>query len=260
MENPIQYHPHDSIVPIFHRAKPTEQLTQIATATFVEINDEPFLLTAAHVTDSASNGQLYVPTDAGFQEIEGYMSYIAVLPEQTRSQDDIDIAYFRLNTEFANLLSTTFTVMKAAKRKVLLTAHEHNAYSAVGYPITRSKKRDDLYTSEIYSPRGIVANAEVYKSLNLSPETSIVIHFNRKNTVDASDFMPSSPPGLRGISGGPIFAWPRDMELLTDWSLPKMVGIMHSYREKDGLIIGTTLLAVLTAISVGKMKNFGGVI
>lgn len=259
MKTATQYHPHDSIIPIFHRAKPTEQLVQIATATFVEIGCEPFLLTAAHVADKAFDGELYVPTEVGFEQIDGYMALIDLLPDQNRREDDVDIAYFRLSTEFANLLFNTFPVLRSDRWKNLQTAHEYNVYSTVGYPITKSKKKDGVYSSEIYCPRGMVANSTVYDSLNLSPESSIVIHFNRKNAVDASDFMPSNPPGFRGISGGAIFAWPRNTELLTDWSLPFMVGIMHSYREKDGLIIGTMLLPVLAAISLGKMKNFGDV-
>jgi hypothetical protein len=260
MQPTIQYNPQDSVIPIFRRAKPTEQLVQIATATFVEIGYEPFLLTAAHVADESFDGELYVPTEVGFKLIDGYLALIDLPPEQNRSEDEVDVAYYRLSTEFANLLCTTVPVLKSARLKTLQTAYEHNAYSAVGYPVTKSKKKDGVYSSEIYCPRGIVANSSVYDSLNLSTETSIVIHFNRKNAVDASDYKPSNPPGLRGLSGGPIFAWPRNDERSTNWSLPLMVGIMHSYREKDGLIIGTTLMPVLAAVELGRMKNFDGVV
>ena len=33
----------------------------------------------------------------------------------------------------------------------------------------------------------------------------------------------------------------------------------HTFKEREGLIIGTTLLPLLAAIAVGRMKNYGGV-
>jgi hypothetical protein len=66
-------------------------------------------------------------------------------------------------------------------------------------------------------------------------------------------------PGLKGISGGGIFAWPRGSEISGDWSLPRLVGIIHTFKEREGLIIGTTLLPVLAAIGLGRMKGFEGI-
>lgn len=66
-------------------------------------------------------------------------------------------------------------------------------------------------------------------------------------------------PSLKGSSGGGIFAWPPGAELSDDWSLPRLVGVVHSFKEKEGLIIGTTLVPVLAAIGLGRMKGFGGI-
>jgi hypothetical protein len=77
--------------------------------------------------------------------------------------------------------------------------------------------------------------------------------------MDPDTFKKYPTPSLRGVSGGGIFAWPKGEEFSDDWNLPKLVGLMHSFREKDGLIIGSTLLPIVSAIQLGRMKRFGGV-
>ena len=253
------YDPYDSLVPVFLRTEIPNQMVQVATAVFVEILGEPFLLTAAHVTDKSKLGELLVPTEEAFEPIHGYKAYIDLLPETERNDDTTDIAYYRLSTEFASLLARVFRIMRPDRRQLIRSAHEFAMYSASGYPASKAKKDGDQRSSEIFSFRGSVAGTDVYEKLNLSPDNSIVIHFQRKQAVDPNDFQPTPTPGLSGISGGAIFAWPRGQELLNDWSLPKMVGLVHTYRERDGLIIGTTMLPVLAAITLGRMKGFGGV-
>jgi hypothetical protein len=251
--------PYDSLVPVFLRTNENENLEQVATAIFVVIQGEPFLFTAAHVTDMTKLGELLVPTESGFSPIDGYMAYVDLPPEMPRKNDYIDIAYYRLSTEFASELASLFRPIGKGKSSLIKSAHEYMVYSASGYPATKAKTNGEALTSEIFSFRGSVANRDVYKALDLSPETSIIIHFRKKYAVDNIEFRSTNPPGLRGISGGGIFAWPIGCELLNDWSLPTLVGVMHTYRERDGLIIGSTLLPVIGAITLGRMKKFGGV-
>jgi hypothetical protein len=255
----VAYDPYDSLVPVFIRTQSNHRPKQFATAVFFELHGEPFLLTAAHVTDERTNGELLVPTGAGFVPIEGYMSYIDVLPEERRGNDQIDIAYFRLSTHFANELAREFRVLPQARSQLLQSAHEFSVYSASGYPASKAKRRDELHYSEVFSFRGNVASQSVYEALGLAPDMSIVLHFHRKQALDHETFELTSTPGLSGISGGAIFAWPRGQEFSQDWSLPKLVGVVHSFKEKEGLIIGTTFLPIVAAILLGRMKHFGGI-
>ena len=114
-------------------------------------------------------------------------------------------------------------------------------------------------SSEVFSFRGVVASEEIYEKLGLSPKSNIVINFSKKRAVDPNTFEKFPTPGLKGISGGGIFAWPKGEEISSDWSLPKLVGLVHTFKEKEGLLIGTTLLPVVTAIQLGRMKGFGGI-
>jgi hypothetical protein len=93
----------------------------------------------------------------------------------------------------------------------------------------------------------------------LSLDCNIVILFSKKNAINPETFEKSATSDLKGIIGGAIFAWPRGKELSDDWSLPKLIVLMRSFREKGGLIIGGTLLPAILAVQIGRMKGFGGV-
>jgi hypothetical protein len=252
--------PYDSLIPVFLETEIPKRVVQIGTAIFRELWGEPFLFTAAHVTDELKNGTLLVPTAVGLSPIDGYMAHIDIPPEFSRLDDSIDIAYYRLSTKFAIQLSLHFKPLPQGRGDIIRSAHELTVCSASGYPASKGKKNvDGALSSEIFSFRGVIADKDTYDRLNLSPDQAIVIHFHKKRAVHAGTMGAFPTPSLKGISGGGIFAWPPGAELSDDWSLPRLVGIVHTFKEREGLIIGTTLLPVLAAITVGRMKNFEGV-
>lgn len=254
-----EFDPYDALVPVFIRTELPKQLCQIGSAIFLELHGEPFLLTAAHVTDELKNGTLLTPTEAGLSPIEGYMAHIDLPPEVSRLDDTVDFAYYRLSSRSANDISHHFTALPQARTELIRSAHELTVCSASGYPASKGKKNGESLSSEIFSFRGVVAGQETYNNLGLSPEENIVIHFHKKRAVHPETLETFPTPGLKGISGGGIFAWPHGSEISGDWSLPRLVGIIHTFKEREGLIIGTTLLPVLAAIGLGRMKGFEGI-
>lgn len=254
------FNPYNSLVPVFLKTEIPKRVVQIGTAIFHELWGEPFLLTAAHVTDELKNGTLLVPTKVGLIPIDGYVAYIDIPPEFSRIDDSVDIAYYRLSTKFATQLSHHFKPLPQRRSEIIRSAHDLTACSASGYPASKGKKNGDgVFSSEIFSFRGAIANKNIYDRLNLSPEQAIVIHFHKKRAVHPGTTDSFPTPSLKGTSGGGIFAWPPGAERSNDWSLPRLVGIVHTFKEREGLIIGTTLLPVLAAITVGRMKKFGGI-
>jgi len=252
--------PYDALIPVFLETEVPRRLQQVGTAVFVEYQGEPFLYTAAHVTDGLAHGELLIPTSKGLSIIDGYLAYISLPSEIPRSGDVIDIAYYRLSSVFATELCNHFQPLPHSRCDLVTTAEDLTVCSAAGYPTSKGKKGGDgSLSSEIFSFRGVVAGEGIYSGLSLSPEQNIVIHFSKKRAVDRQSGKLYPTPGLKGISGGGIFAWPKGEELSEDWSLPKLVGVVHSFKEREGLIIGTTLLPLIAAIQVGRMKEFGGI-
>lgn len=254
------FDPYDALIPVYLETRIPKGLKQIGTAVFVELHGQPFLLTVAHVTDDSKYGELLVPTSRGLSPIDGYLAFIDLHHDVSRSEDKIDIAYYKLSSEFATELCYQFLPLPQNRSELIFNPNEITVCSICGYPATKSRKnREGVHSSEVFSFRGVAADEEAYLNFGYSPERSIIIHFSKKRAIDRDSGRPHATPSLRGISGGGIFAWPQGKKLSQDWSLPKLVGLMHTFREREGLIIGTTLLPVMTAISLGDMKGFGGV-
>lgn len=247
--------PFDSLVPLFTEST-RGHLEQVGTGIFVEFQNEPFLLTAAHVSDL---GSLFVPVLDSFAVIDGYLAFVDLPPETPREKDNADVAYCRLRSEFATLLCSNFRPWPQSRCQLMESALELGVCSIYGFPVSRAQFQRGTHSSETASFRGVAANQTVYESLQLSVETSIIIHFHRRRAVAQKTGKRTNPIHPRGLSGGGIYVWPEGRELSSDWSTPNLVGIFHTYRKGDGLMIGSQLVVVMTAIQLGRMKSFDGV-
>lgn len=163
-----RFDPYDSLVPVFLETEIPRRIRQMGTAIFREFWGEPFLITAAHVTDELKNGVLLAPTAQGLMPIDGYMAYIDLPPEISRLKDNVDIAYYRLSSEFAAQLSYHFKPLPQGRGEVIRSALELTVCSASGYPASKGKKNGDTYSSEIFSFRGVAARQETYDRFSLS--------------------------------------------------------------------------------------------
>ncbi len=247
-----------ALVPLFIETEIPKGVKQIGSGVFLEFQSEPFLFTAAHVTDELKEGRLLVPTVNGLCEIDGYLAHVDLLPEMFREDDTLDMAYYRLSSQFASELCFDFFPLQK-KVEIIPSALELGVVSVVGYPASKSKRKGKLHRSELAYYRGVAAEKEVYDQYDLSPEHHVIVKFNHKNTVSPITEKKVNSPSPRGVSGGAMFAWPDGHEISTDWSLPKLVGIFHTYKKKEGLLIGSSVISYASATMLGKMKGYGGV-
>ncbi|BCG47244.1 hypothetical protein GEOBRER4_n2071 [Citrifermentans bremense] len=252
--------PEEALVPLFVKAKDLKGFEQVGTGIFVDFQSQPFLFTAAHVADFLDSRELFMPADGEMQAIDGYVGYIDLLPGMNRSEDNVDIAYYRLSTDFARRVCANFYPLPQERCMLIQSALDLRVCSVYGYPVSKAKRMGGKYYSETATFTGIVASKDTYNTLGLSPDSSIIIHFDKKRAVSPDDGKKINPVSPRGMSGGGIFSWPAGSELSRNWSLPQLVGIFHTYKRTEGLLIGTHLLPVVAATHLGKMKNFGGVI
>lgn len=251
--------PERSLVPLFlERRDEPQQFLQIGTGIFVEFQAAPFLFTAAHVTDSLKSGELVAPIPGGFARVEGYLGYVDTLPGQTRDEDSVDVAYYRLSSRFGRALCAHFQPLPQTRCRLLTTSLNLVACSVLGFPVSRARAFGAHRTSETASYRGVAADHGAYDRMGLSPLDSVVIRFHRDRAL-STDGKRTNPIGMRGVSGGGIFSWPNGHELSQDWTLPDLVGIFHTYKSAEGLMIGSTLAPVLAAIQLGDLKGFCGI-
>jgi len=248
----------NAIVPIFVETNVPRGVQQIGTGVFIDFYSEPFLFTVAHVTDAMESGRLLVPTDEGLIELEGYIGHIDLLPEQVRDEDSVDVAYWRLSSNFARKLCAHFFPL-VSNYDLVQDPAALGVVSVVGFPVSKSKRRGDSFKSELAHYRGMVAERQTYDYLELMEDQNILVHFHKKNALSPCTGKKVNVTSPRGISGGAIFSWPYGHEFSQDWRIPKLVGIVHSYKANMGLFIGTTLVPYAAAITLGKMKGYNGV-
>ena len=127
----------EALVPIFIKTEIPKGIKQIGTAVFLDFNSEPFLFTAAHVTDELKQGKLLVPTVNGLSEIEGYLTHVDLPPEISRDQDTVDMAYYRLSSQFACELSYQFKPLPQHSIEIIKSALDLSVVSVVGFPASK---------------------------------------------------------------------------------------------------------------------------
>jgi len=199
------------LVPIFIETEVPVQVKQVGTGVFLDFQCTPFLLTSAHVTDQLQYGNLLVPTINGLSRIEGYYAHIDLPHEMTRSKDSVDMAYFRLSTDFARSLCANFYPL-IDKAELITSSLDLRMLSVVGYPASKGKRKAQKLTSQMAYYRGVAADKEVYDKHGFYHHENIMIHFHNKNAFDPEDGKSMNPPSPRGVSGGAIFSWPRNNE------------------------------------------------
>ncbi len=252
------YDPYDSLIPIFRETSTPTRIKPLATAVYVTNKMGDFLYTAAHVTDDLELAKLLIPVQGKLSRIEGYVAFIDLLPDQDRENDNVDIAYIKLPSSFTTELRHDFEPISGENIEIIENTNNIYTCSVAGYPASKSKKYSGLFNSKIFAFTGMNVSKDVYDKLDLSNSINIVLRFDRKNAIDPNTGESFPAPSLRGVSGGGIFSWPPNKPYHCDWSERKLIGIFHTYKEKENIIIGSTMIPFLSAITLGQMKGFGG--
>lgn len=246
--------PYDSLVPIFRGETTPPRVQQHGTGVYFKLNGDVYLLTAAHVIDELEPGQLLVPDPGGLVPVTGSM-YASFVKDEGRKNDNADFAIFRPDARCKKALNHHFRPFPQTRTELLTTSLGLGCCSISGYPVSKGTNRGGQLSSEIYSFRGVAANAATYEKLSLDPSSNIVVHFDRSRAVYPGTLKPFPGPALRGVSGGAIFSWPKEHALSDDWSIPSLVGIFHTYHKDVGLAVGSLLMPYIVTIGIMQMKG-----
>ena len=259
---------HDSVMPIFRQKSDRNTPEQFGSAVVVEWHGHTFLLTAAHVTDELRGEfEVLLPVAGGALEtLRGDFRFIDVLPEQSRSEDAIDVAYVRLTPDLAPQVAQAFTPVPAAAIDFLPAKYWSNEYpcicSATGYPTSKARLENGAHSIDIWSYAGtLITDDATYDRLGFSKELNILLRYDRTKTINLNHAEPriASAPNLKGVSGGGIFLWPDfpdDVDSFPPVFGRKLVGIVHSYLPHENLIVGSSLLSTFTMMMLGEMKGW----
>jgi hypothetical protein len=236
-----------SVCPVFIERPTSGVIEQIGSGVLAEIQGELFLLTAAHVTDYEHIGRILIPGIQGLIAPHGYFAHLAIAAGSKRLDDNLDIAYYRLDQAILNELHPRFKPLKREDVALFDSLTEGDIYSFSGYPHRKSRIRGNRIETEIFSYTGCAVDDKTYQKLGYDPRMHVVIRFERKHAY-ARDGFRITPPLPHGISGGGVFAWRKDAFLSGDAEERRLVGIAHTYHTAQNCLVGTRLNAYVSCI------------
>jgi hypothetical protein len=193
-----------SVRPIYRTGRGPRE--QIATCTLLDIRQEKYLVTAAHVIDERQTSPLYVGGQSETAEIEYEEFVITNKPADDRRNDPYDFFIAKLSPEFAATLRNVGYIRKeqlADDRTVPL----HRNYLALGYPCSKNRKVDVIRksvrpTTWKYSAF-MKEDPELAKIMGVPGEDHFFLNYDAKRSRNAEGEIVNSVDA-HGLSGGPL--------------------------------------------------------
>jgi len=236
--------------PIFWEPHEPGRKEQIGSGVLLQIKDEVFLLTAAHVTDALETGTLFLPGRGGIiTPICGHFAHIPVPKGGKRSDDKADIAYFRLSEDLRTNLDPSLLIL--TRDDILLCDHllEGDLYTFAGYPWRKSQSQQGKIVAEPFTFTGGAVSEKDYEKLGYSRNVHIVTRFRRRRSFSVLHQAVKTAPCPEGISGGGVFGWPKDSQERTQIPNLKLAGIAHTYHQERHCMVATRIDVYLACIS-----------
>jgi hypothetical protein len=240
----------DYVVPFYvPDARGNPQL--LGSAVPIQISDQYFLATAAHVLDQndaarmgddASN--LYLPLDLRLEALPSVPAFKTSVPPSGRREDDLaDVAILALPPSVAKRLAPRRFLLPRdfAMRDHLEPASD---YVFSGFPAAQNGPvyGTTRVRSQCLAYFGRWASAADARDPRIAPHLHVLARFDRRRVRDFEG-QTISAPDPKGMSGGPVWVPPTSSAQAF-----RVVGIGIEHRSSTRLLVGTRLTTVVAAI------------
>lgn len=247
-----------SVVPIFHENAASE-LEQVGSGVILRIEDELFVLSAAHVFDRREGSALFMPAESHVAQMTGTTMHSPPENGDARKNDRFDLAYMRLDSSWHHQLHEDTTPVELEDCDFRDEAYTGNLYSFCGYPWRKTKRKGHRFEGDLTTFTGHLLPRDVFRSLGYSRSFHVLIRLRRKRT-DSTRHGPKSPaPHPEGISGGAVLSWPLTYKDRLDTPSLKIAAIAHSYHERQHCMGATRIGFYLAAIARNNPKLTGAI-
>lgn len=172
-----------------------------ASAVWVSIGDQKFLVTAAHAIDE---GFIWFPAERGFRRLNS-PGVMTTPPQNGRDGDRGDFAMFHLSAEDQTSKHPFYEYVDVCMIDVNLNYRFRDRYEFTGYPhrrerLDRGKKRSVPGYASITSES---VSEERFRELGLSTLTHVVIAYQREKMMQNGRQITGPLP--HGLSGGAVW-------------------------------------------------------
>jgi hypothetical protein len=243
-----------AIIPIALRQHNSTKTEVIGSGVIVQIHNETFLLTAAHVLDRESDGDLLVPGKLYFSPLAGHFFKLKPPASGRREDDKFDVAYCCLDNGLRSNLHSNCAVLERPDCS-FEKATTPKLYTLAGYPWRKTNSAKGAIHTEFTTLMGFEASEADYKQLGLSKETHIVVKLNRKRMMSQNLKRTIKPPSPEGMSGGGIYVWTKSDVGGFPVSL-LLAGVATAFKVDRSLLIATRLNVFLRCIYQNRPSLF----
>ena len=233
-------------VPLYqdHNGRPSLH----GTGFFVKVGSSSFLVSAAHVMDTAGdNGLYFFSSPRVRRHLAGKL--LRTGPKEKRSDDLIDIGVLKLEGGATppypdvNKFAMDLTYLRPKYRP-----RTGRSYVLIGFPGTKSRTDPHAQTVEVkpHAFRLSPIDEGAYDRHGVSPDTHVVLDLDLKRGFDLQGNHQHFPKP-QGMSGAPIIVlYEHSGE--GDARVFPVVGVATTYRKAERVLIATDIGFVIDAI------------
>ncbi len=236
-KQPAKY---DAVIPLFY-IDAKEEYQQYASGVLLQISNDIYLLTSAHVISnlkslSKENGTLYFANSGLIKPVVGQ----CISTRNFGSNDTFDFAYIKLDRKLTEEIIGCTTLLQLSDLEFSINGIQNCNLAFTGYPFRKSRTQGNDSSGELYEYVGPYCSDEkLYQKYDYSTRQNIIISFDLKQTTTRSGdpLRPIVYP--EGISGGAIFT--AGIQINEDIPKYQLVGITHSHHTDSKIMVGTKI-------------------
>lgn len=228
---------------LFYKAK------SIGSGVFVQIGNDKYLISAAHVLEPEYVGQMTIPNGEILIEIEGNLMVTKVPKGGCREDDEIDLGIVKLTEDCSKEIEKRFRFLAITDIDFEHIELESHQYMFCGYPVETTKVEEMKA-----NPIPLKVRTKIVKKKFQTVPTYVVgskwiLDFDRSRQFNISKHEIESPPHPKGVSGAGLWSIPVNLNIPFEETEMKLIGIMTDYFEMgDHAVCATNINIVMQAI------------
>ena len=218
------------------------------TAVLMVLGDFRFLLSAGHVLERLD--EEFLSADAGgvIVPIQGERTYVYAAKDDPTYGDTIDIRIVRLlGTDWERVPPSAFVHWNELDHQ--LTLPERHSFGLVGYPYTKQRNsvKGTTVEARAYRVTGKECAVSVYRDLEIDPEISLLIGFDKRKTWGPEGMV--TAPDLYGASGCGLWRFGRNLRTTATPARLSGIGVIWQHKGPVKYVRATRIVPILAAIS-----------
>ncbi len=225
--------------PLFARVRGKFRL--VGSSVMVQVDQDTFLFTAAHVLDEGAHTPLFIGDTSGLVGLDGEQTTTILPSSGKREEDKIDVGLVKLSasareqlTDIAALAVSELDANETTVHTTPLRTH----YLVMGFPASKANPFHSGHSvaagTFIYT--ATPAAREIYKKLSFAEETHVIVDFDKNRTMNMRGQLVAPDP--KGVSGGGIWTLGESFDITAQHLKLIAIGIEWP-RKQAKVLVGT---------------------